>query len=154
MLGPKASFTGAWRYEQIKWVAEKEKQSRIGNDREPIERNALSNVQSDAILPELELPDDQRTVHMIWFNSCNALVCMPAEPQRWINACQKMDFNVVQDLFMRRRRWPCAICSFPFPRSSSMTASSRFTTAATPLTSRRGEGYRLRRDQVRPGSHL
>ena len=100
VLGPQASFTGAWRYEQVKWVSEEDKQSRIGNDREPIERNALSNVQSDAILYELERPDDQRTVRMIWFNSCNALVCMPAEPQRWIKACQKMDFNVVQDLFL------------------------------------------------------
>ncbi|MDD5924868.1 molybdopterin-containing oxidoreductase family protein, partial [Ellagibacter isourolithinifaciens] len=116
VLGPKASFTGAWRYEQIKWVAEKEKQSRIGNDREPIERNALSNVQSDAILPELELPDDQRTVHMIWFNSCNALVCMPAEPQRWINACQKMDFNVVQDLFMTPTAM--ALCDLFLPVST------------------------------------
>ena len=116
VLGPKASFTGAWRYEQIKWVAEKEKQSRIGNDREPIERNALSNVQSDAILPELELPDDQRTVRMIWFNSCNALVCMPAEPQRWIKACQKMDFNVVQDLFMTPTAM--ALCDLFLPVST------------------------------------
>ena len=100
VVGPRASFTGAWRYEQIKWVSEEDKKGRIGEEREPIERNALSNVQSDAILPELELPDDERTVRMIWFNSCNALVCMPAEPQRWIEACKKMDFNVVQDLFL------------------------------------------------------
>ncbi len=100
VIGPKESFTGAWRYEQVKWVEPEDLQRRIGNDREPIERNALSNVQSDMILPHLELPDDERDVRMIWFNSCNALVCMPAEPQRWIKACKKMDFNVVQDLVM------------------------------------------------------
>lgn len=101
VIGPRESFTGAWRYEQVKWVAEEDlHETRIGNDREPIERNALSNVQSDCILPELERPDDERVVRMIWFNSCNALVCMPAEPQRWIKACKRMDFNVVQDLFM------------------------------------------------------
>ena len=53
---------------------------------------------------------------MIWFNSCNALVCMPAEPQRWINACQKMDFNVVQDLFMTPTAM--ALCDLFLPVST------------------------------------
>ena len=50
---------------------------------------------------------------MAWFYATNGIAnTTNAQGKRWYKALQKMEFNVVQDVFHGRPRpWACATCS-------------------------------------------
>ncbi|MCL1846526.1 MAG: molybdopterin-dependent oxidoreductase [Coriobacteriia bacterium] len=98
-LAPKASLTGKWRYETIRWVNPELVQNRIGNDVYPANRSALTNLLADPYLEALET-DQPYAVRLMWINSCNPYACPGAVPERWHDAFLRMDYVIVQEAFM------------------------------------------------------
>ncbi len=110
-VGPKASMTGAWRYEQIKWVDPELVKHRIGSDVYPAEKSALTNLLADTVVDELEKPELE--VGMMWVNSATVYSCSGAQPERWYNGIKRLDFVVVQDIFMNPLAMACGDLILP-----------------------------------------
>ena len=98
-VAPKASLTGKWRYQTIKWVEPELVQGRLGNDIYPANRSALTNLLADPYLDTLET-DEPYAIRLMWIHSCNPYVCPGAVPERWHDAFLRMDYIVVQEAFM------------------------------------------------------
>ena len=98
-VAPKATLTGRWRYETIRWVNPELVQGRIGNDIYPASRSALTNLLADPYLECLET-DKPYPVRLMWVNSTNPYTCNAAVPERWHDALLRMDYVIVQEAFM------------------------------------------------------
>ncbi|WP_165252800.1 molybdopterin-dependent oxidoreductase [Adlercreutzia sp. ZJ304] len=99
-LGPRTVFLGKWRFDTAQYLDEGMfDQVRIGQ-KYPGFLNAMSTAQPDELLKTLET-DEPYPLRMGFFQSSNFLTatCNVA-PQRWYKALQKLEFNVVTDLFM------------------------------------------------------
>ncbi|MDR2492718.1 MAG: molybdopterin-dependent oxidoreductase [Coriobacteriales bacterium] len=97
-VGPKASLTGKWRYEQIKWVNPELIDKRIGNEEYPVSKSALTNCLADTVLDALE--EEDLKIGMVWINSSNVWSCPGAVPERWLAALSRVEFIVAQDIFL------------------------------------------------------
>jgi anaerobic selenocysteine-containing dehydrogenase len=99
-VGPPASLLGKWRVETRAELSPELWDKRIGAKEWPALATALATTHPDETLDTLETGKPYR-LRMGWFNSSNfiAATCAAA-PQRWYEALKKLEFVVVQDLFM------------------------------------------------------
>ncbi|MEG2933596.1 MAG: molybdopterin-dependent oxidoreductase [Gordonibacter sp.] len=99
-LGPPHGLFGSWRFSTRFQISDELYAKRIGANDYPAVSNAMSSTHPDLTLDTLETGEPYE-LHMAWFNSVNILspTCC-AQPERWYKALLKMDFNVIQDLFM------------------------------------------------------
>jgi anaerobic selenocysteine-containing dehydrogenase len=99
-LGPPAALLGKWRMEQRAALPDEVWAKRIGAEDWPGLSTAMATTQPDATLDTIETGEPY-AIHMGWFNSSNFLApTCSAQPKRWHEALVKLDFNVIQDLFM------------------------------------------------------
>jgi anaerobic selenocysteine-containing dehydrogenase len=100
-VGMRTTFLGKWRFETQKWLepgAFFEK--RIGAQQWPAFSHSMNVVQPDELLETLETGKPY-PLTFGWFQSSNLLApTCNVQPDRWYNALQKLEFNVVTDLFM------------------------------------------------------
>ena len=112
-LGPPAALLGKWRMEQRSYLSDELWEKRIGAAEWPGLSTGMATTHPDATLDTLEtgLP---YALKMGWFNSSNLLTptCC-AQPKRWHDAIIKLEFNVVQDLFMTPTAMACADIFLP-----------------------------------------
>ncbi|MBP2632024.1 MAG: Acetylene hydratase [Firmicutes bacterium] len=100
LLGPRAALMGKWRVETRGQMPEELWEKRIGAKEWPALANALATTHPDETLDTLETGKPYE-LKMGWFNSTQPITATnTAAPQRWHKALQKLEFNVVQDLFM------------------------------------------------------
>jgi anaerobic selenocysteine-containing dehydrogenase len=99
-LGPPAALLGKWRMETRSQMSEDLWAKRIGAEEWPALSTAMATTHPDETLDTLETGKPYK-LRMGWFNSTNLITptCTTA-PDRWYRALQKLEFNVVQDLFM------------------------------------------------------
>lgn len=116
-LGPKTVFLGKWRFDTAQFLDEGMFDNvRLGQEY-PGFMNAMSTAQPDVLLETLET-DEPYPLRMGFFQSSNFLTatCNVA-PQRWYKALQKLEFNVVTDLFMTPTA--VALCDIFLPLAST-----------------------------------
>ena len=100
------SFIGKWRYEMGSALDEDLKPYRIRTTEDKYQMfdsgGAMPAVQSDTLLNYLELPEEQKPypLKMSWWIGTNPIACMGAVPRRWLEALGKVEFTVVNDIFM------------------------------------------------------
>lgn len=99
-LAVPASFMGKWRYECAQELPEGMMEKQITNPRYKGFRAAHNIAHPDEILNTLET-DKPYPLKMAWFYATNGIAnTTNAQGKRWFKALQKMEFNVVQDVFM------------------------------------------------------
>ncbi|SDF73538.1 molybdopterin-dependent oxidoreductase [Sporomusa acidovorans] len=99
-LGMPAALMGKWRVETRGELTEELWDKRIGAKEWPALSTALATTHPDETLDTLET-DKPYKLRMGWFNSSNFITpTCSAAPDRWYKALLKLEFNVVQDLFM------------------------------------------------------
>ena len=99
-VGPPSALLGKWRMDQAGYLGPELWAKRIGSEKYPGFATGMSTTHPDETLDCLESGEPYE-IHMGWFNSSNFLApTCSAQPKRWHDALLKMDFNVIQDLFM------------------------------------------------------
>lgn len=99
-LGPPAALLGKWRVETRSEISEELWDKRIGAKEWPALSTALATTHPDETLDTLETGKPYE-LKMGWFNSSNFITpTCSAAPQRWYKALNKLEFNVITDLFM------------------------------------------------------
>lgn len=99
-LGAPAALLGKWRVETRAELTEELWEKRIGAEEWPALSTALATTHPDETLDTLET-DKPYKLRMGWFNSSNFITpTCSAAPDRWYKALKKLEFSVVQDLFM------------------------------------------------------
>lgn len=99
-LGPPGGLYGEWRAKTRFAISDELFAKRIGAEDYPAVSNAMASTHPDLTLDTLETGKPYE-LHMAWYNSANILApTCTAQPKRWYEALKKMDFAVVQDLFM------------------------------------------------------
>lgn len=112
-LGPPAALLGKWRMEQRSYLSDEVWAKRIGAAEWPGLSTGMATTQPDATLDCLETGEPYE-VHMGWFNSSNFLTpTCSAQPKRWHDVLVKLDFNVIQDLFMTPTAMACGDVFLP-----------------------------------------
>ena len=81
------------------------------NDKYPA-LNAIAAISPDMLLEAMETGEPYPIKAMFMMQN-NAIACMGAQPQRILPALQKMDFNVVVDLFLTPTALACADVLLP-----------------------------------------
>lgn len=97
--GKVSSALGAWRYSTTGEISEDLWNIRIGTSEYPCSAVAMSLNQPDMVLDVLESEEPYK-LHMAWINSTSLISCINQAPDRWYDAYKKLDFVVVQELFM------------------------------------------------------
>ena len=99
-LAVPASFMGKWRYECAQQLPPGMLEKQITNPKYKGFRAAHLIAHPDEILNTLET-DQPYPLKMAWFYATNGIAnTTNAQGKRWYKALQKMEFNVVQDVFM------------------------------------------------------
>ena len=99
-LAVPASFMGKWRYECSKEVDPEVMKKQISDPAYKGFQVAHVIAHPDCILDTLET-DEPYPLKMAWFYATNFLANTAAvQPKRWYAGLNKMEFNVVQDVFM------------------------------------------------------
>jgi len=112
-LGPPSALLGKWRMEQRSNLPDDVWAKRIGAADWPGLSTGMATTHPDATLDTLETGEPYE-LKMAWFNSSNLLTpTCSAQPKRWHDAFLKLDFVVVQDLFMTPTAMACADVFLP-----------------------------------------
>jgi len=99
-IGPPASLMGKWRVETRSELSPELWDKRIGAKEWPALSTALATTHPDETLDTLETGKPYK-LRMGWFNSSNFIApTNSAAPDRWYRALKKLEFCVVQDVFM------------------------------------------------------
>lgn len=99
-LAVPASFMGKWRYECAQQLAPGMLEKQITDPKYVGFQAAHLIAHPDCILDTLE-SGEPYPLKMAWFYASNLIANTAAsQPKRWFNALRKLDFNVVQDVFM------------------------------------------------------
>ena len=99
-LGPPSALLGKWRMEQRGAMDDEVWQLRIGAEAWPGLSTGMATTQPDETLNTME-SDQPYALKMGWFNSSNFLTpTCSAQPKRWHKALKKLEFVVIQDLFL------------------------------------------------------
>jgi anaerobic selenocysteine-containing dehydrogenase len=95
-----ASFMGKWRYECAQELAPGMLEKQITDPKFKGFRAAHLIAHPDCILDTLET-DEPYPLKMAWFYATNLLAnTAAAQPMRWYEALNRLEFNVCQDVFM------------------------------------------------------
>ncbi|MBR2522689.1 MAG: molybdopterin-dependent oxidoreductase, partial [Coriobacteriales bacterium] len=115
-IGPTKSMLGSWRMDGIEELAANGLwDKRIGSHKWLGLAAGMATTSPDETLVTAETGEPYE-LHMAWFNSTNFLApTCSSQPQRWYKALLKMDFNVVQDLFMTPTAMGLADLFLPLP---------------------------------------
>ena len=103
------AYSGGWGGELI---SDEQKAKRIGLANYPLLRLGFQVASNDDLLDTL-LTDKPYKMRGSWLQTNNAIACMGAQPQRILPALQKMEFNVVVDLFLTPTALACADVLLP-----------------------------------------
>ena len=99
-LAVPASFMGKWRYECAKQLEPGMMEKQITDPAYKGFMVAHLTAHPDCILDTLET-EKPYPLKMAWFYATNLLAnTAGAQPKRWYEALRKLEFNVVQDVFM------------------------------------------------------
>jgi anaerobic selenocysteine-containing dehydrogenase len=99
-LGPPSALLGKWRMEQRGALDDELWAKRIGAAEWPGLSTGMATTQPDETLDTLE-SGKPYAIKMGWFNSSNFLApTCSAQPKRWHDGLVKLEYNVIQDLFM------------------------------------------------------
>ncbi|MDR0499637.1 MAG: molybdopterin-dependent oxidoreductase [Coriobacteriales bacterium] len=99
-LGPPSALLGKWRMEQRGALSDELWAKRIGAAEWPGLSTGMATTQPDETLDTLE-SGQPYAIKMGWFNSSNFLTpTCSAQPKRWHDGLVKLEYNVIQDLFM------------------------------------------------------
>ncbi len=99
VIGPKATLTGKWRYENQQYVDPEDMEARIGTKEYPASAASMAICHADTVLNVLETGKPY-PLKFAWIHSTNLYACGTSVPQRWFEAMKKLDFIVASDLFM------------------------------------------------------
>lgn len=103
-LAMPSSFMGKWRYQAMKNVPDEIRALRIvdpdGKYAAFNSGGAMPGVLPDSLLDWLENENAPYKMKMSWWIGTNPLACMAAQPQRWYQALNTLEFTVAQDIFM------------------------------------------------------
>lgn len=114
-VGPPEAMLGAWRMEARSWLPPELWDKRIGAAEWPGLSTGMATTQPDETLEVLETGKPYE-IKMAWYNSSNFLTpTCSAQPHRWYEALKKMEFAVVQDLFMTPTAMALADVFLPLP---------------------------------------
>ncbi|MCL2889544.1 MAG: molybdopterin-dependent oxidoreductase, partial [Eggerthellaceae bacterium] len=97
--GKVSSALGAWRYSTTGEIAPDLWAIRIGTKEFPASAVAMSICHPDMTLDVMETGQPYK-LRMAWINSTSLFTCINQGPDRWYRAFKKLEFVVVQDLFM------------------------------------------------------
>ncbi len=112
-IGPPAALLGKWRMEQRSYLPDDLWAKRIGAEEWPGLSTGMATTQPDATLDTLETGEPYK-LHMAWFNSSNFLApTCSAQPKRWHDGLVKLDFVVIQDLYMTPTAMACGDIFLP-----------------------------------------
>ncbi|MEE8723116.1 MAG: molybdopterin-dependent oxidoreductase [Eggerthellaceae bacterium] len=112
-LGPPSALLGKWRMEQRGAMTDEVWAKRIGAEQWPGLSTGMATTQPDETLNTLESGKPYK-LHMAWFNSSNFLTpTCSAQPKRWHDGLVKLDYVVVQDLFMTPTAMACGDIFLP-----------------------------------------
>lgn len=99
-IGKPSSTLGQWRYSTCRGEVDPELfAKRIGTKEWPASAASMLICQPDECLDTLETGKPY-PLKMAWINSTNLYACINATPERWYRALLKMEFTVIQELFM------------------------------------------------------
>lgn len=115
LVGPPPEMQGEGRMDNSFGLADELWSKRIGAAKYPAVCTGMSTTHPDETLDTLETGKPY-PLKMAWFNSSNLLspTCS-AQPDRWYRALNKLEFNVVQDLFMTPTAMALADVFLPLP---------------------------------------
>jgi len=82
--------------EELHWNLSKK---RIGTDKYPLVKNFRAWAQEDSIIEQMETGKPY-PIHGLWVQANNFLANQAQDTKRHYEACRKLDFNVVVDVFM------------------------------------------------------
>ena len=99
VIGPKATLTGKWRYENQQYVDPVDMEERIGSREYPASAASMAVCHADSVLNVLETGKPY-PLKFAWIHSTNLYACGTTVPHRWFEAMKKLDFIVASDLFM------------------------------------------------------
>ncbi len=119
-LARPSSFTGKWRYETVNSVPDEIRAKRIKDEqgRYSCWDAAGPGPLPDVTLDWLEMDDCPTDFKMSYWFGTNPLACMSVQPKRWEKALDKLEFNVVQDVFMNPSIM--RLCDLVLPLSMSV----------------------------------
>lgn len=119
-LARPSSFTGKWRYETVNSVPDEVRAKRIKDQqgRYSCWDAAGPGPLPDVTLDWLEMDEPPTDFKMSYWFGTNPLACMSVQPMRWEKALDKLEFNVVQDVFMNPSIM--RLCDLVLPLSMSV----------------------------------
>lgn len=103
------AYSGGWGRELL--PPDKE-DKRLGLNDYRLLQMGFKQASPDTVIKTLETGEPYE-LHAAWIQTCNALACMGAEPERLMKAYRKLDFIVDVDLFMTPTAMALADISLP-----------------------------------------
>ena len=98
-IGPRATLTGKWRYDNQQFVPPEEMDMRLGSKEYPASAASMAICHADSVLNTLETGKPY-PLKFAWIHSTNLYACGTSVPHRWFEAMKKLEFIVASDLFM------------------------------------------------------
>ena len=115
-LAPLRSFLDEWEWEANQQVSHEDYLDRICEEKYKGFKEANPLAHPDSMLKALQ-SDEPYPIRMCWFDGTNMFANTTAvQPHQWYEALKKMEFNVIQDVFMTPTAM--AVCDLFLPLSS------------------------------------